>query len=545
MRSPRSPKSPLSPRVQRVSDEAICLQLQMFLDNWHFRVMNTSAGKSMTRNKVVEVALHCLAANGIPMSDVEISKLVLLEESHMIFDVVARMPEGIRERFEAMTLQLQVIITAATRLRQTIEGGDEEVIQELMEESSSTAFGQQTIKRSVIQASKEVAKIMSCKETWGNSMVQRLDRLSHSADIAEASEKKLIEVEAQMEAFKPTQIQKSKKALMGFIGATSDMMKQIVVSNWMNVVHRERGQKKLRAMWEKKIQDATNTLAEYKANQLANVRSVFMRNAEQGVKEFHSLVLNEWHRAAQIEKAATWNASQLQNLEILVSTNSETKAANTKKVMARMLAGQEEALQAACFGAFVQFVEESKKEKEFEEKVKNSEAKMKDYMAKKKEDAKLLLGRMCASTDSGLVQQSFAAWFSYAIEGKKLRELEDQISGSGNKFENLKARQAGSARGVQGRCNEQMNLNQMYRALMAWVTETKINRIEKYYSSKISSKRKQLESVQTLFQSFASDLETGLKDIDGDSSGRGRTSSKNRMARSDGTVSLPNIHGKR
>jgi len=546
MRSPRSPKSPLSPRVQRITDEALCLQLQMFLDNWHFRVMNSSLGKSTPRNKVVEVCLHCLAENGIPMSEVEISKLVLLEESHMIFDVVTRMPEGLRERFEPLTLELQVVITAATRLRQTIESGDEEAIQALMEESSATSFGQQTLKRSVVQASKEVAKIMKCKETWGLNSAQRLDRLSRSAEINEDCQKQLIGVEAQMEAFKPTALQKSKAALMGFINASSGTLLQTVFANWRNVVYWAKDEKKLRDKWEKKIQDATNLLAEYKANQLANVRNVFLRTANAAQEEFMSTVINEWHRAVTMSKAASWKAEHLNSLEIMVRENADEKTQNAKQVMTRMIAGQEEALQGACFAAWVQFIEEAKRDKEFEANVQQSAAKMKEFMAKKKEDAKLLLNKMSASSDSALVQQCFQAWVSYAIEGKKFRALEDLIAGSDAKLESVKARQMSSAHGVQGRCNQQIDLNQQYRAFMAWVTTTRVNRIEKYYSTKIQSKRKQLESVQTLFQSFAEDLETGLKDIDGDSSARGRRGSKPGMVKGhSGTVSLPDIHGKK
>eukprot|EP00435_Cladocopium_sp_Y103_P069193 s275_g32.t2 len=49
--SPRSPSKMLSPRHQRISDEALCLQMQQFLDNWHYIVMKSSLGKTMDRRK--------------------------------------------------------------------------------------------------------------------------------------------------------------------------------------------------------------------------------------------------------------------------------------------------------------------------------------------------------------------------------------------------------------------------------------------------------------------------------------------------------------
>eukprot|EP00434_Breviolum_minutum_P042989 symbB.v1.2.038289.t1/scaffold5906.1/size22531/1 len=65
-----------------------------------------------------------------------------------------------------------------------------------MEEEGATAFGQQTLKRAILQASKEAAKTIRCKETWGPNMAKRLDRLNRSTEIAEESNKRLLVVEA-------------------------------------------------------------------------------------------------------------------------------------------------------------------------------------------------------------------------------------------------------------------------------------------------------------------------------------------------------------
>eukprot|EP00435_Cladocopium_sp_Y103_P068684 s275_g32.t1 len=134
--SPRSPSKMLSPRHQRISDEALCLQMQQFLDNWHYIVMKSSLGKTMDRRKVLEMALHVLSMNGIRFSAEEINELVQTEETGttssawhngdwmrhsqeevMIYEVVDRMPEGLRDGFEHLTLELLVVVTTAARMR--------------------------------------------------------------------------------------------------------------------------------------------------------------------------------------------------------------------------------------------------------------------------------------------------------------------------------------------------------------------------------------------------------------------------------------------
>merc|ERR1719436_1986479 len=89
-------------------------------------------------------------------------------------------------------------------------------------------------------------------------------------------------------------------------------------------------------------------------------------------------------------------------------------------------------------------------------------------------------------------------------------------------FKSLQARQKGNAAGVQGRVNEQMKVNLMLQCFLAWYTDTKVNHVERSYGQKIEGKRRQLKSVESLFKSFAKQIDDGLGNLDGgDSSGRG------------------------
>eukprot|EP00435_Cladocopium_sp_Y103_P069219 s275_g32.t3 len=85
---------------------------------------------------VLEMALHVLSMNGIRFSAEEINELVQTEETGttssawhngdwmrhsqeevMIYEVVDRMPEGLRDGFEHLTLELLVVVTTAARMR--------------------------------------------------------------------------------------------------------------------------------------------------------------------------------------------------------------------------------------------------------------------------------------------------------------------------------------------------------------------------------------------------------------------------------------------
>merc|ERR1712187_376068 len=111
-------------------------------------------------------------------------------------------------------------------------------------------------------------------------------------------------------------------------------------------------------------------------------------------------------------------------------------------------------------------------------------------------------------------------WKEVLDEKKKAAEMDYMLGGKAGSLECLQSRQLGNARGVQTRVNDQMNANLLLRCFGVWQLEAKAHSVERYYSGKIEGKRRQLNSVQTLFKSFARQLEEGLGNLDGDSSGR-------------------------
>merc|ERR1711934_1234933 len=80
-------------------------------------------------------------------------------------------------------------------------------------------------------------------------------------------------------------------------------------------------------------------------------------------------------------------------------------------------------------------------------------------------------------------------------------------------------------------------------SMLLWIEVTRVERMLRYYTTRVEGKKTQLQGLQTMFRNFASQLETGLKDgtpRDGGSVKNG--SSKKLTKNSDQSVSLPNIH---
>merc|ERR1712224_932105 len=227
-------------------------------------------------------------------------------------------------------------------------------------------------------------------------------------------------------------------------------------------------------------------------------------------------------------------------MEAKLASASAAQTENTKKVMARMSSGSDNALLSVVLTSWVHYIEDYKKNKDQEDAIKAQEKAMEEFMKQKKDGAKAVLDKMNAATDSGLVEHVMSTWCQNYKDEKEARKMEALMAENEARFGALNGRQKDNAKGVMSRVNEQMELNTLLKHFSAWATDTKLERIMKHYNSKMESKKHQLQSVQHLFKSFANQLDQGLK---ADDSAR---DSSSRRRREDGSVSLPDINaGKR
>lgn len=540
----------MSPKQRAAAEAAASLQLQQFLDDWHHCIMQSSLGRYWSKNRATACALTVLAMNGASITQEEIAELVKLDEQTMIQEVTGKFTDLFRDNFYHLSIELQGLIGAATRVRTVVDKGTEQQIQDVLEELDTTSLGQQILKSAVQQASKEVAKIHRCQATWVRNMEKRLDRLTQAADLAEKTQKQLVAVEAQLERFGQQKSQKSKQALLGFALNNEKSWVQSVFASWLGLTIRCKAERDIRLRYEKEIEETQRKLFEYKKKQLETVRNVFFRKIKQGQEDLLSKIIFDWKREADACRKGRANSAEMEALESKIAQMSKEGADNAKRVMARMGAEKESTLVAMVFGAWCKSVEDTKKEEKMEEEVKKAEALVKEFLDKKKEAAKQVLDRLQGSTDSGLLSLAFSNWVQWISEGRKARELEMAMDASGDRFKSLRSRFKDNARSVQARMTEQTDQYLCLRILFAWQTETKVNRVDKYYTHKMESKRKQLQSVQMLFKRFAKELEEGLGNVEGDSSGRMPSSRPRKqvvpnMTRDGGSVSLPDIHAAR
>jgi len=179
-------------------------------------------------------------------------------------------------------------------------------------------------------------------------------------------------------------------------------------------------------------------------------------------------------------------------------------------VMLRLAGNNAGVLLSLHFQGWLDYIRACRQEKAFEDAVKKTEEALKKHLATKKDEARQVMERLTGSCATGLLALMVQHWVEFVHEEKNERQLAEARHGEERKFKTLCKNQRSRAANVQNRVNHQMNLNLLQKTMSTWVLETKVHSINHVCNTKYTTKKKQLQGVQNLFQSFAMQLEQNL-----------------------------------
>jgi len=495
-------------------------------------------------NQSLTAAIKLMEQYGVVLSKQEQDDLLQMDEGMMIDRLVSRMPQQTKEQFEHFFLQLQLIVSTATRIRSGLEEGQPKVVEEALNDAEQTGIIPYILKMTLVQAGTEVSALTMQHENWQKDTEARMSQLLRGQDDAMQAQKQLAAAQAQLGHFQGSQKDKAYKAMMGVAGKNDRAMMDSVITNWRAVVDRIKKEAEIRVDYEERIEAAQKRLFDYKQSQKKNAKGVLLKQAAAGdgalVHEvFHYICLPVTERKADDEAA-----KKLAEIEAKLAAQGAKNKDNAKAVLMRNLASSDNQLCDVCIEGWKKYIEDYKKNKETEDAVKAAEKKMEEFMKNKSEGAKKLIDQMNSSTDSGLVEHVISTWVQYYKDEKKAEEMEALINGANNKFGAFSERNKHGAMTAGEKATYIKNYGLINHAVLLWKDVCATERLLRYYNNRVEHKKHQLQGLQTMFRNFATQLETGLKE------GTPRTdalkdrskSGSKKLSKSDQTVSLPDIH---
>merc|ERR550514_1150207 len=114
---------------------------------------------------------------GVHVTPEEKNEMIKLDEGSMIERLVSRMPQQSKEQFEHFFLQLQLIVSTATRVRTALEEGTPSLIEEVLNDADDTGITPYILKMALVQAGSEVTNLQRTHDRWAMETDVRMSTL--------------------------------------------------------------------------------------------------------------------------------------------------------------------------------------------------------------------------------------------------------------------------------------------------------------------------------------------------------------------------------
>jgi len=347
-------------------------------------------------------------------------------------------------------------------------------------------------------------------KSWKANTEARIVRLMSSMDEAEHYRQQLEAVQAQLSAFRGEQSNKSKSVLVGMADKNDKVLVHTIFSTWLGWLLEHKMNKDIHDMFKKEISDAEDALTNFKMKQMHISRGMIGRAAAGGDSALVAECLRKWYSYVIEEGHTRSMDAALEEAQKRFGSAQQSAKDASKSVMTRMSAGNDHALTNLCFQSWIAAHDELLKDKEIDALAKAQEGRYKEFMEKKSGEARGVLDRMSAGSDTGLLHLIIEGWVGAVAAEKEQREIEKVLNGHEDRFKSLNLKQKGAAKSVASKCHMQEEENTLMVFFYSWATETREQHVVKHYEGKLDQKKQQLDSVQTMFRSFANQLEQGI-----------------------------------
>jgi len=492
---------------------AVKLVVRTFLEQEHYSKLHSILSERWSDMRALTAAVKLLESHNVKISPEMEKRLYDMPEDKMIDVLVSQMPSQSQEAFEHFFLQLSLIASTQTRLRDALDKGDTASMEMVMDSADDVGITPYILKMAVVQAGQQVKSLDEDADVWIALTSNKMGPMLSGQEDAMRAMKKLNEATAALTDVRASANDKSRKVLMGLMGGQAAALQASCFISWLDITKRMKQENEIRKEYAERIDAAEKRLLEYTSTQMNNVKGVLLRKAAEDDNALLQLVIDTFRGDVEERKADADAADEVRAIEMKLAGYAGDQAANTKKVLARMNAGTDGALTQMIFQGWITFSKDYKKNKDIEEEVRKAEAKVAEFMAKQNEGAKSVLSRMSNSSDTGLLSNVTQAWIGWVKEEQSTRQMQELMEANAAKFGSFVAGRNGASGGAMERAALMMDEASICPCFHAWKRECKVEQKKRVGKVLNDAKKKQVHDVQNMFKNFAQELDTNLKDV--------------------------------
>mmetsp|Transcript_54644 Transcript_54644/g.130398 ORF Transcript_54644/g.130398 Transcript_54644/m.130398 type:complete len:522 (+) Transcript_54644:78-1643(+) len=264
---------------------------------------------------------------------------------------------------------------------------------------------------------------------------------------------------------------------------------------------------------KKELESMKEVYSNFKAKQKERTKSVLERMTAGFGETLVRVHFEAWCSDLEEKKNAEKLASQLEGTQGALKELQKTKKEQSRRVLERMLAGQDAGLLLASVSAWKTAVAEEKDLRDVEQRFKAAEGRMTDYQKQKKEQSKAVMSRMLEAQDSELLRSFFSLWLGIQQEEKAERAAEQRLKDKEASLSEFSNRKKQEARAVLARVTGNMDNTLLEEVFGIWAEDLKDAKAEREREMVIKAeaerigqamRQKKLEAQQVLERSLAS-----------------------------------------
>jgi len=540
---------PLPENIQQGLSASVKYLVGNFLEEKHYSKISANLASKWDKFQSLTAAMRLMEQHGVTLTPEEEERLSGMGEAQMIETLVTKMPQQSKEQFQHFFLQLQLIVSTATRVRSALEQGRHDLVETAMNDAESTGISQYILKMAIVQAGSEVTNLKKQHTAWVKDAESKMSKLSKGTEDALVAKERLAKAQGELAVFQTEQSEHIKKVLMAFAGGSATALLHGCFSSWHTFVKKMKVENEIYEEFREQIEAAEQRLIDAKVDQMKGVRSMIEKRHAGTQEQLIQEVFNIWSEDIKEAKFNIAAAADIAAMEARLGGMNDQANKNAKKVLARCGAASEQQIRDMCFVAWVDSYKEYLKNKEEEDAVRAEEKRIQEFMKSHSDNAKGLLNNMAGATNTGLLHEVFLAWCEYYKEEKQVNAYAEFMAKQQGQMGAFGSRNKKGAQSVMERAHEHNMIMLYLKIFGAWRLDCSVEKLLKVHQGRIDGKRQQLVGVQQMFRNFAKQLESNIQS-GGDSNRelaagppsrqKGRTS----LQKTEGTVSLPDIHSK-
>lgn len=524
-----------------------------FLGEKQLKALNSKLSVRWGKLNSLSAALQLMQAHGVKLDAGEEEELSVMEEAQQISTLVGKMPTQTNDEFQQFFLQLQLLVSTATSLRQALEDGHVEQVERCLEDAEATGISQYILRVALVQAGTQLVSCHDGMKQFVHEADGKMGRLVRGQQDCTAAQKKLAVSQSQLMKKGRNMIGTLAPCILGFVRRGDRALLHMVFQGWLMTHQKDMLHNQLSQEYSARFAHLQDNMVRWKAKMSSGATTMMKGFVAEANGSVAQDIFAAWRNATLATKSERHLADEASSLQAKMSAMGAAQAASARGVLTGMMASMEGTLAEMCLHTWVAATRESKAGGVTQQAMSDFQGRTATLTEEKLGSVKFLLSTFMESLDEGAAISFFKAWTEVLREAKMEAKLAENLAAKASNVTAWTGRRKETSSCAMERAAMHMQEMLLLRILSSWRLHTRLERSMRAHQAMIDAKRQQLAGVQHMFRDFAGQLEkaAGGKDTSRDifdakvksraDRDRQQPSKEKGLSKSEHTVSLPDI----